>query len=70
MWPLGPNRGDAIAWALAIVVAVAGTAIAAAAGARLGAALTLGGGLLVAVVVTSLLLDARGRTFDDPGDGA
>ena len=69
MWPLGPNHADAIAWAVAVIAAVAGTTIAVAAGARLGAALTLGGGLLVAVIVTSLLLDARGRTFDNPGDG-
>lgn len=69
MWPLRPTRVDSIAWIVAAVLAAAGTAIAVAAGARLGASLTLGAGLLVVVIVTALLLDARGKTFDHPGDG-
>lgn len=65
MWPLGLNRSDAIAWAIAVVVGVLSTWLAWASGARLGAALTLGVVLMVVVVVTALLIDARGRTFPD-----
>ena len=59
MWPLGPTRTDAVAWAVALVLAVSGTLIAWAAGARLGAALTLGAIVLIAVIVTALIVDAR-----------
>ena len=70
MWPLGPSRIDAIAWALALVLAAAGTLIAWAAGARLGAALTLGAIVLVVVVVVALLADARAhRDARIPGPG-
>ena len=65
MWPLGFNRSDAVAWTIAVVVGVLSTWLAWAAGARLGAALTLGVVLMVVVVVTALLIDARGRAFAD-----
>lgn len=67
MWPLGFSRVDALAWGLALVALVLGTVIASAAGARLGAALTLGVVLMIVVIVAAMLLDARGRTFDDEG---
>ena len=70
MWPLGPSRIDAIAWAAAVVLAALGTLIAWAAGARLGAALTLGAIILVAVIVAALLVDARShRDTRLPGPG-
>ena len=71
MWPLAPSRIDAVAWAVAIVLGIAGTALAHAAGARLGAALTLGAALMVASIVTAMLLDARTHrdpVLADPGD--
>ena len=71
MWPLAPTRIDAVAWAVAIVLGVAGTALANAAGARLGAALTLGAALMVATIITALLIDARAHrdpVLVDPGD--
>jgi hypothetical protein len=50
----GPSRYDAWTWAAGIAALAGGTGVAYAAGARLGAALTLGVGLLVAVVVVAL----------------
>jgi hypothetical protein len=70
MWPLAPTRIDAIAWAVAIALGAIGTAVASLAGARLGAALTLGGGLMVAAVVAGLIVDARSHrepVLADPG---
>lgn len=61
MWPLGPSRTDAIAWATAVVLAVAATLLTWAAGARPGAALSLGAGVLVLVIVVAMLMDARGH---------
>ena len=61
MWPLGPSRTDALAWAAAVVLAAAGTLFAWAAGARLGAAISLGAGILVTVIVVAMLIDARGH---------
>ena len=71
MWPLAPTRIDAVAWAVAIVLGIAGTALTNAAGARLGAALTLGAALMVATIVTAMLVDARTHhdpVLADPGD--
>lgn len=71
MWPLAPSRIDAIAWGAAVVLAVAGTLLTWAAGARLGAALTLGAAVLVAVVVVAMLIDARSHrdaVIPGPGD--
>ena len=71
MWPLAPTRIDAIAWIVAVVLGIAGTALAEAAGARLGAALTLGAALMVAAIVTALLIDARAHrapVLADPRD--
>ena len=65
MWPLGFSRADALAWAIALATGVIATALAWAGGARLGAALTLGVGLMVVVIVVALLIDARGRSFRD-----
>ena len=48
-----------------MVVGVVSTWLAWAGGARLGAALTLGVVLMVVVVVTAMLIDARGRAFPD-----
>jgi hypothetical protein len=64
MWPLGFSRVDVVAWGGGLAALVLGTVIASAAGARLGAALTLGVVLLVVVVVTAMLIDARGHTFE------
>lgn len=70
MWPLGPSRTDAVAWGVAVVLAVAGTLLTWAAGARLGAALTLGAAVLVAVIVVAMLVDARShRDAVIPGPG-
>ncbi len=63
MWPLGFSRVDAIAWLTAIIVGIIGTVIAWAAGARLGAALTLGVILVMVVILVAMLIDARGRSF-------
>ena len=49
---------------MAIAVGAIGTAVASLSGARLGAALTLGVALMVAVIVTALIVDAR--THRDP----
>ncbi len=65
MWPLGFRRVDLVAWGVAIIAGIAGTAIAGAGGARLGAALTLGVLLMVVVIVAAMLVDARGRSFPD-----
>lgn len=65
MWPLGFNRTDALAWAIAVVVGVVATLASWATGARLGAALTLGVGLMVLVIVVAMAMDARGREFAD-----
>lgn len=59
MWPLAPTRIDAAAWAVAVTTSIVATALADVAGARLGAALTLGAALLVAVIVAAMLIDAR-----------
>ncbi len=71
MWPLGPSRADAIAWGAGVVLALIGTVIAWAMGARLGAALTLGVVILIVVVVAWLIVDARGHgqnSLPAPGD--
>ncbi len=65
MWPLGFSRVDALAWVVALAVGAIGTLIAWAAGARLGAALTLGVVLVMVIVVVAMLVDARGRSFRD-----
>ena len=65
MWPLGFSRADVLAWGIALATGITATAIAWAGGARLGAALTLGVGLMVVVIVVALLIDARGRSFRD-----
>jgi drug/metabolite transporter (DMT)-like permease len=63
MWPLGFSKVDAIAWLAAIIVGIIGTVIAWAAGARLGAALTLGVVLVMVIVLMAMLIDTRGRSF-------
>ncbi len=71
MWPLGPSRVDAIAWGAAVGLALIGTLIAWAMGARLGAALTLGVIILIVVVIAWLIVDARGHgqnSLPAPGD--
>lgn len=71
MWPLAPTRLDAIAWAVAIPLGAISTAVASLSGARLGAALTLGVVLMVAIVVAALIVDARTHrapVLADPGD--
>ena len=68
MWPLGPSRFDAWLWAGALALGAVGTLIARAAGARLGAALTLGVGLLIIGVLGGLLWQERDRRFPDAGD--
>jgi nicotinamide riboside transporter PnuC len=65
MWPLGFSRVDVVAWLSAVVVGIIGTVIASAAGARLGAALTLGVILAMVIVIAAMLIDARGRSFRD-----
>lgn len=65
MWPLGFTSADAIAWAIAVVAGAAGTLVAYAAGARLGAALTLGVALVVVVIVVAMLRDSHGSAFGD-----
>jgi hypothetical protein len=72
MRPLAPTRVDAAAWAIGIALAVACTALASAAGARGGVAMTIGAVALVVTVVTALLIDARSHrdaVLADPGDG-
>jgi len=72
MWPLAPTRVDAAAWAIGIALGVACTALASAAGARGGVALTIGAVALVGTVVVALLIDARlhgDAVLADPGDG-
>lgn len=65
MWPLGFSRFDVIAWVAAVAVGVVATGIGWAAGARLGAALTVAAILMVLVIVVAMLWDARGRSFRD-----
>lgn len=67
MWPLGFSRVDLAAWGTAIVVGVVATVLADLGGARLGAALTLGVCLMVAVITVAMVVDARGRSFGDDG---
>ena len=70
MWPLAPSRVDILAWTTAIVLAVAGTFIASAGGARLGVALTVGEIILIVVVVAFLIVDGtRHRDASIPGTG-
>lgn len=54
--------GDAVTWAVALVAAAAGTLVAWGAGARLGAALTLGVVLLVVIVLARLAIESAGGT--------
>ena len=57
----GPGERDAYLWAIAVGLAAGATAVAWAAGARLGAALTYGVIVLVAVVNAGLWLEGRPR---------
>ena len=71
MWPLAPTRIDALAWLVAVALGIVSTALASLAGARFGAAITLGAGLMVAVIVAALLIDAqahRAPVLADPRD--
>jgi hypothetical protein len=63
----GFRRSDAWLWAGGLTACVAGTLIAWAAGARLGAALTLGVGLLVLIVVLGVAIpEARALPAAEP----
>ena len=53
------TRSDAVTWLVGVIAGVGATAIADAAGARLGAALTLGLGILIAVVLAGVLMADR-----------
>lgn len=57
----GPKRRDITLWALGVVLGTLATLLSLAGSARLGAALTGGVIVLVAVVVTGLALDNRSR---------
>jgi hypothetical protein len=57
---VNPRRRDLSVWLAAIVAAGGATSIATATGARLGAALTLGTVVLLAIVLVALALEARG----------
>lgn len=59
-------KGDAVTWVAALAAAAAGTLVAWAAGARLGAALTLGVVLLTVVVSARLAIESSGREKSRP----
>lgn len=52
-------RRDMLTWIVAVAVGAVGTALADLAGARLGAALTLGTALVLVIVLGDLALEAR-----------
>jgi len=58
--------GDVFTWVAAIAAAAAGTLVAWAAGARLGAALTLGVVLLLVIVSARLAIESSGREKSRP----